>query len=171
MREIKNGALVGGRFIFECFDRLGNLKWKDVIDNILTDEGLNKMLDSTLHDDASATWYVLVFEDDVTPDGDTTYAVPVFTECEAYDEGTRPEYVEAAAAAKSISNTASKATFTFNATKTIYGGALVDHNVKGNTAEAGKVMLGAGQFSASKPVESTDVLKVTYTVTAADDGV
>ena len=140
--------------------------------NVCTDEGLNALLDIMFHAATQlTTWYVLIFETDTTPDADTTYAVPVWTECTAYDEATREEYVEAAASGKSMTNAASKASFTMNATKTIYGAALVgggtDANTKGDAAGGG-VIYCASQFSASKPVVSTDVLNVTIILTAAD---
>jgi len=112
---------------------------------------------------------VALFEDDHTPASGDTYAIPGYTESTAYDEGTREEYVEAASSSQSVTNSASKAEFTMNATKTIYGAALVDNSVKGNT-DGGATLLCAGKFSSSRSVVDDDVLKVTYTVSAADDG-
>ncbi len=99
---------------------------KESTHNVCTAEGLNAILDIMFHGTTQiTTWYCLVFETDTTPSDATTYAVPVFTECQAYAEATRPEYVEAAASSKSITNSANKAVFTFNATKDIFGAALV----------------------------------------------
>jgi len=36
-----------GYFVFECFDKDGNLKWKDVIPNVVATVGKNLMLDTT----------------------------------------------------------------------------------------------------------------------------
>jgi len=99
-------------------------QWRE--GNICTAEGLNALLNIMFHAATQlTTWYVLIFETDTTPADGTTYATPVWTESTAYDEATRPEYVEAAASAKNITNSASKAVFTISATKTIYGAALV----------------------------------------------
>ncbi len=117
---------------------------------------------------AIATWYIAIFETDTTPVAGTTYATPVYTECTAYAEATREEFVEAAASSKSITNSASKAEFTMNATKTIYGASLVSDNTKGDTAVGGACMYCASKFAVSKPVESADVLKVTVTLTSSD---
>lgn len=168
---MKNKVRLGGIFTAECFDKDGNLKWKTSTENIVTNEGLNHMLDVLAHGTTQISpWYVLVFETDTTPAAGTTYAVPVFTESEAYDEATRPEYVEAAAASQSITNSANKATFTFNATKTIYGAALVgggtDGNTKGDVAGGG-TMLAAGAFTAGKAVVSGEILYITYTLTGS----
>ena len=141
-------------------------------DNVCTDEGLDHMLDSTFHAATQiTTWYVLIFETDTTPDGDTTYAVPVFTECTAYDEGTRPAYNEAAAASQVTTNSANKAVFTISDTKTIYGAALVGGGTDGNTkgdAAGGGTLFSASKFGAAKSVVDDDVLKVTIEITLAD---
>jgi hypothetical protein len=164
--------LVSSIWNWECYDKDGNLKWQEEMHNVCTAEGLNSLLNIMFHGaNQITTWYVAIFETDTTPADGTTYAVPVYTECQAYDEATRPEYVEAEASAKVTTNTASKATFTMNASKTIYGGALVgggeDPTVKGNTAGGG-VLFCASKFSSSKSVVSADVLKVTIALTAAD---
>jgi hypothetical protein len=141
--------------------------------NVCTAEGLTLMLNVMFHGTAAiATWYMLVFESDTTPADGTTYAVPVYTETNAgIDEATRPAYVEAAASAKSISNTASKATFTFNTSKTIYGAALVGGGstptTKGDTAGGGTLFC-AAKFTSSKSVVSADALMITCTITLAD---
>jgi len=117
------------------------------------------------------TWYVAIFESDTTPAAGTTYAVPVYTESTAYTEGARQAYVEAAASSKVTTNSASKATFTMNATKTIYGAALVGGGTDAtdNTDVAGGgTLYCAAKFTSSKSVENGDVLKVTITITAAD---
>lgn len=145
-------------------------EWKE--HNICTDEGLNALLDIMFHSATQlTTWYVLIFETDTTPVAGTTYAVPVWTECTAYDEATRPEFVEAAASGKSLTNSANKASFTINATKTIYGAALVAGGTgaptKGDAAGGGTLYC-ASKFAVSKPVVSADVLNVTVTLTSAD---
>lgn len=144
----------------------------DISGNICTDEGINRLLDVMFHASTQiTTWYVLIFESNTTPAAGTTYATPVFTESTAYDEATRPEYVEAAASAKSLTNSANKASFTINATKTIYGGALVgggtDASTKANT-DGGGTMFCASLFGASKSVIDDDIIRITITINGAD---
>ena len=141
-------------------------------DNACSDEGLNHMLDVTFHGTtAISPWYIEIFESDTTPDGDTTYAVPVYTPCTAYTEGARPEYVEAAASSKVITNVANKATFTMNATKNVYGASLVGGGsaatTSGDVAGLGTLFSGS-KFTAVKSVIATDVLDVTIAITLAD---
>jgi hypothetical protein len=45
--SINNEALkLKGKYIAKCFDKDGNLKWEDTIDNVVTDVGANQLLDS-----------------------------------------------------------------------------------------------------------------------------
>lgn len=165
--------LVGSRWDVECFDKLGRLKWAERnLKNIVTNEGLDAILNIMFNAATQiTTWYVAVFESNTTPAAAHTYAVPVYTECTAYDEATRQAYVEAAASSQSITNSANKATLTFNATKTIYGAALVGGGsaptTKGDTAGGGTLFCSV-LFAASRAVVATDVLKVTITITSSD---
>lgn len=168
------GFRIGGFFEVVCRDKHGHIKWRELSKNIITNEGLDAILDIMLHAATQiTTWYVALVETDTSPAAGQTYAVPVYTECTAYDEANRQEYEEAAASSQSITNSANKATFTMNATKTIYGAALVGGgtgaSTKGNT-DGGGTLLCYAKFSASKSVEDDDTLEVTYTVSAADDG-
>ena len=160
-RRVQVGASFKDRLVARSLSR-----------NVCTDEGLNALLDIMFHGSTQvATWYVAIFESNTSCVVGMTYATPVYTECTAYDEATRPEYVEAAASGKSLTNSANKAVFTINATKTIYGGALVGGGstptTKGDAAGGGKLFC-ASQFSASKSCVDDDVLRVTVTLTAAD---
>lgn len=164
-----------GVFHRECFDKNGNLKWEDWASNLVTNEGLDHILDAILHASTQiTTWYALMFESDSTPAAAWTYAVPIMTETTAYDEVTRPEYVEAASSGQSITNSANKAQFTINASKTMYGAALVGGGTtpttKGDVAGGG-TLLCAATFAAARAVIDDDVINLTYTISAADDGV
>jgi len=172
--NLRSGGKFKGVFEVEVRDKQGNLLSSSRAENIVTDEGLNAFLNIMLHAATQiTTWYCVMFEDNFTPDGDETYAVPGYTEFAAYDEATRPEYEEAESTEESITNSANKAVFTANATKTLYGAALVgggsDPTVKSNTAGGG-TLLCAGKFAASQPVVDDNVVNLTYTVTAADAG-
>lgn len=141
-------------------------KWQSK--NLVTNEGQNYLLDAAFSGGTPITaWYVVVFENNHTPNAANTYATPGFTESTAYNEATRPAWQEAGVSSQSITNSANKATFTFNATKTIYGAALVGGgsapSTKGNTAGGGK-LYNVSTFSASKSVQSGDVLNVTVTL-------
>jgi hypothetical protein len=135
--------------------------------NLVTNEGLNKLLDVMFNGATQiTTWYVAPFEGNYTPLATVTAATitSASTECTAYDESTRVEYVEAAASSQSITNSASRATFTFNATKTIYGAFLVSASAKSATTGT---LFSATRFSTSKAVVDNDELLLTYTFTAS----
>lgn len=156
----------------ECFNRQGKRKWAMLdMPNLVTNQGKNANLNIMFHGATQiTTWYFVLFEADYTPLVTNTYAVPGFTETTAYDELTRPEFVESESTAQSLDNSANKATFTFNTIKTIYGGALVgggtDASTKGDTAGGG-TLYSAAKFSENKPVASGDILKVWITLTAS----
>ena len=164
----------GGQFIAECF-RDGKLIWTEKTNNIITNEGLNHILNIVLHADTQiTTWYCVLAESDTNAAAGMTYAVPVYTETTAYDEATRPAYVEAASIAQSTTNSANKAVFTISGTKTMYGAALVGGgsaaNTKADTAGGGTLLCYA-KFASSRAVVDDDVINLTYTLSAADDGV
>jgi len=150
-------------FDFELW-RDGKLVDTWLANNATTTEGFNKILNVNFHGAAAiTTWYIALFEDDYTPLVTDTYAVPVFTESTAYTEATRQAWVEDAAASASITNS-TKAAFTMNATKNIYGAALMSNNTKGDKVAAGAVMYCAAKADTVKPVENGDVLKVGVTI-------
>jgi hypothetical protein len=153
----------------ECFDKAGRLKWIiENMGNLVTNEGKNANLNIMFHGATQITpWYFVLFEADYTPLVTNTYAVPGYTETIGYNEITRPEFVEIASTAQTLNNSASKATFTFNTIKTIYGGALVGGGTDGNTkadAAGGGTLYSSAKFTETKPVVSGDILKVWITL-------
>ena len=153
--------------------RAGKLIDQWVDGNLMVDEGITYYLGSAFSAVTPIVlWYIALFEDDHSPAAGNTYAVPGFTETTAYDEATRPQWQEAGVAAKVLTNSANKASFTFNATKSIYGGALVGGGSTPTTKDdqaGGGTLICVSQFtSGSKAVVSTDVLKVTVSITGSD---
>ena len=147
--------------------------------NVCTDEGITRLLDVMWSDGtqiAAANWHVILFNTDTIPTASTTYAVPVFTEEEGYTEATRPVFDEAGVSSKTITNSASKASFIINASgdgHTIYGGALIggagdDVSTKGDVADSTGLMYAAAKFSSTYPVVQYDVLKVTVSIVGSD---
>jgi hypothetical protein len=160
-------ALVAGGIFTGQIVRDGKIIDEFDAGNLVVDQGLNHLLDVLLHGTTQVgTWYLGVFEGNYTPVAGLTAATlaAAATECTAYDEATRQAYVEAAAAAKVTTNSASKATFTFNATKTLYGAFIVSDSTKAGTSGT---LLAAAKFAAPKGVVATDQLLLTYTFTAA----
>ena len=143
-----------------------------VEENICPDQFINHVLDVALADGTQfSTWYLALFSDNHTPAAGDTYAVPGYTEADGYDEASRPTWSQAGVSSKTITNSASKATFTMDGTDTtIYGAALVSYATKNDTAQSGAVLGPVAQFSggAITGIADDDVIKVYMTITGAD---
>ncbi len=149
----------------ELFNWLVSYRGSVGAHNIIPTEGRNSILDVVFHATTQITaWFCGLFEANYTPvAGDTMALFPAAaTECTAYAETTRPAWVEGAASAGVTTNSASTATFTFNATKTLYGAFLSSSSVKGGTSG---VLVSAAKFSASKSVDSGDLGRLTASIT------
>ena len=126
-----NKWLFEAKWHWKCYRR-GLLLWEEKYKNRVVDEGLIYILSVAFKNgDKKTAWYILVFENDYTPIADNNYANPGFTESTAYNETNRPLWNSGEITANTISNALNIASFTFNATKMIYGGALVSNNTKG----------------------------------------
>jgi hypothetical protein len=141
--------------------------------NICTTEGQNNLLDVHFSKGTQITqWFVGIYKTDTTPALGQTYATPLFTEATYYSETTRPVWQDGGVAARSVDNSANKASFTISTTETIYGAALFGGGsaatTKGDIAGGG-VIYNVSDFSGgSKSVISDDVLKVTVTLQVTD---
>lgn len=135
--------------------------------NLVVNEGLNSLLNVYMYSATQITsWYIGVFEGNYTPVATVTAATitSASTESTAYTSLTRVAYTPAAASSQSITNSASRASFVFNATKTIYGAFLVSASAKSATTGT---LFSAARFASSKNVESGDELLLTYAFTAS----
>ena len=154
---------VGGYFTYEHI-RDGKVidTWKEK--NIVVNTGLNYILDAALSGGTvNTTHYVGLFSNNYTPIASTL--VTNLTEVNAkYNELTRPTWTEAGASSQSISNSASPAAFTFNASETIYGAFLISNNTKGGTTGT---LIAASKFASARSVIAADVINVTYTLSAS----
>lgn len=157
---------VGGKYSGQII-RAGEVIEEFEDSNLVVNEGLNSLLGIMFNAQTQiSTWYLGLFEGNYTPVAGLTAATVTAssTECTAYTSSTRPEYVEGSAASQSISNTASRASFVFNATKTVYGAFLISNPAKSATTGT---LFSAARFATAKNVESGDELLLTYTFTAS----
>lgn len=171
---------IKGVWRFECRDKNGNLKWVEEYENLIVNEGLDDQLDKYFKgSNYTAAHYVgLIDTLNNIAAGDTaakiTTGVPNapttndWSENTDYTEATRPAFTPGNVSGQSVDNSASKATFSINATATITGGFVITNNTKGGTTG---VLLSVGQFGSSKNVSNGDTLSVQITYTNADDGV
>lgn len=163
------GALDGSMPVMGVFElehrRNGKLIGRDIASNIVTTEGLNHILSTVVAGGSAVSpWYIALFEGNYTPVAGLTAATftASATECTAYDEAARVAYVEGTPSGGVIDNSASRAVFTMNATKTIYGGALLSVSTKSSTSGT---LLAAARFSSSRAVVVADELSVRYSLT------
>ena len=161
------GKLLGKGIYHGQIIRAGKVIDEFEDENLITNEGLNATLNIMLNAATQLTnWYLGLFTGNYTPVAtDTAASLPGnATECTGYTGSSRPQWQPAAASGQSISNSASRASFTFNATQTIYGGFLVSTATINGT---GGTSFGAAQFATPKNVVNLDQLLLTYTFAAA----
>ena len=153
---------------FEARDPQGNLKWVEEVKNLVTNQGLNNLLDTYLKGSGyTAAFYVGLT--DGTPTvaaGDTVASAAGWAEVTAYDETDRQALTLGTVASQSVDNSASRAVFTISTNgTTIGGGFITTDDTKGGTAG---VMYSVAEFAAGdKLLDDGDTLSVTVTLTAA----
>lgn len=155
------------RYHIECWRPDGTLRWQDWADNLVVNVGLDEFL-QRIWKSAAFTASDFVGLTDGTPTiaaADTMASHAGWTEPVPYSEATRPAFTPGTVASQSVDNSASKASFSINATATIGGCFASDNNVKGGTTG---ILLGVAAFSGGdKAVANLDTLNVTLTSTAA----
>lgn len=163
-------AKATGQYLVECFDKDGKLKWVDDSKNLVVNEGLQYMAGTALDGSTAriTSWYLGLYgaaSSNNPAAGDTMSSHGTWTEVTDYTEATRPAATFAAATTANpsvVTNSASKAQFTMNATTTVGGAFLTSNNTKGGTTGT---LFSAKDFNSpgDRSVVSGDVVLVTYT--------
>jgi len=162
---------MGGRFIVTCRSPNGNLKWRAIAENLVFNAGLNHVLDQTFTGAASqvSTWYVGLIGSSPVPTASEVLSSHAWTEFATYDDATRPTFNDTRVS-QTVDNSATTASFTLTSNSSIIGGAfLVSNSTK--ASETGLMLCGAAFSGGNKAGDDGDILNVTYSFTAADDGV
>lgn len=156
------------KFELECVGPDGKVKWSVTDNNLIVDTGLNEILDKFWKGSAYSASHFVGLTDGApvtVAAGDTMASHAGWNEVTAYTEGTRPALVLGTVAAKSVDNSASKASFSVNATTTIGGSMITTDNTKGGTAG---ILIGAVAFTGGdKVADNGDTLNVTVTLSAS----
>lgn len=172
---------IDGKYVAKCFDKNGNLKWEDTIENLVVAVGKQLMLDTLLSGSAySATVRMGLVSGASAP----TYAAadtqashagwsesglanaptysgnrPTITFNSATSSGTTPSNVTTKAGSAAVS-------FTFTGSGTV-AGCFININGSATIDNTTGTLYSAGSFTGgNKTVASTDVLNVTYQTTA-----
>ena len=133
--------------------------------NIVPTEGLDHVLNTVMKAGTPvAAWFIGLFEGNYTPVAGVTAATIATsaTESTAYAESTRVAWTGGSVSAGVVDNSASRAEFTINASKTIYGGFLVSAAAKGGTTGT---LISAVRFATAKVLEAGDVLRISAGIT------
>lgn len=148
-------------YIIECFDRFGNLKWREVLENLVVTEGMNDILTKYYKGSGyNAAFYVGLKGAGSVVAGDVMNSHSGWTEVVAYSEGVRQTLTMGTASAASINNSAAKATFSMNGTYTVAGAFVTTDSAKSGTTGT---LVGGGDFAASRSGGSGDSIQVTIT--------
>lgn len=162
-----------GRFIVECYDKDGKLKWTAENHNLVVNGGLQYMAGVALTSTAQlTTWYLGLYGAGATNNPsatDTMSSHAGWTEITPYSNATRPTCTFAAATNANPSvatNSASPASFTINSTAVVGGAFLVSNSTKGGSTGT---LFSAADFASpgDRSVVSGDTLNVTYTLSLA----
>lgn len=173
--KLGEGSKVKGRYVAQCFDKDGKLKWEDTIENTVVTVGKNLELDTLLAGSAytvvgpfmglisSVSYTGINAADTMTSHAGWTEAGP--TNAPDYT-GDRKTCVFSAAAA-GVKALSSALAFTFSAGGTVKGAFIVTGTGAVNTHDSTTgVLYSAGLFTGGdKVVADTDVLNVSWQVT------
>ncbi len=141
------------------------------MDDPIVDQGLTFILNTMFGNVATAgapadPWYIGLIQGGATlANGDTSAAWGTWLEFTTYTPATRPEWTDnAPTATQTLTNTA-PVEFTISTGGTLEGIGITTIATKSSTA--GTLWASAAFTSAPLSVSPTDVLRVTYSVTAA----
>lgn len=159
-----------GKYTVECYDKDGVLKWKAETPNLVVNVGLQYTAGVALTSTTQiTTWYLGLYGAGAsnTPAATDTLASHAgWTEITPYS-GSRPAATFAAATNANpsvVTNSASPASYSINATATV-GGAFLCSAASGTTG----TLFSAADFQSpgDRSVVSGDTLNVTYTFSLA----
>lgn len=166
--DLGGGSKITGHWKVVCRDPMGNVKWEEEYDNLVTNVGLDHALDTELSGGTPVTtWYIGLTDGTPTAAaGDTSASHAGWVEEQGYDEAARVTWVDAGVSSQSVTNAASTATFTITSGATTVGGAfLISVSTKGGSTG---VLYAVGAFTGGdKVLGAADTLDVTATFTAA----
>lgn len=171
MDQMKSGVKLGGIFEVTCRRPDGSVRWQDTAKNLVTTEGLNHILDILFAGDTQINpWYVGLLEATPSPAAGWTKTEVGGADFVDYDETDLQAYVDSRSN-QTVTNAASKATFTISANSSSIGGAyLASAITKAVAGGAAEILCAAAFTGGNKAADDGDTLEVTYTFTAADDG-
>lgn len=166
----KSNVFIGGIFNHWVNNDLDDIQSDK---NMVVNEGLDHLLDVTLSGgSAKPTWYIGINKNNYTF-LNTDTAQNISTNSSEVVSGTdvtqtvRQVWNEAGVTSQSITNSANPASYTANATVTIYGAFLISFSTMTNGTSSDKLMA-ASAFTSSRALVANDVLNITYELNISD---
>jgi hypothetical protein len=154
--------------IIQCFGPDGTFKWSETVPNLVTDEGLDDILDQYFTGTSyTASWYIGLIDGSGSPTldaGDTAGEIGGtngWDEFTSYSETERQEAQWGSVSSQSIDNSNNRATYSINASGSVHGAFLITDNTKDGTTG---VLYAVAAFSSARNVEDEDTLNVTMIV-------
>jgi hypothetical protein len=171
---IQDEVMVHGHFEVECFDKDGDLKWRDTIENVVTYLGKNHMLDNDLQTSVAIVGPYMGLISSVSYSGgpvigDTMVSHSGWTEAGATNAPTYTAPRKTCAwnaAASGIKALSAALAFVFTGGGTVKGCFLVYGTGALSTIDnTAGTLFSAGTFTGGdKVVIATDTLNVSYSV-------
>lgn len=162
-RDVRERPKMKGRFKVEVW-RKGKLVHDVDVTNGITDVGMNFLLDQVFRNQSGvAQWYIGLVDNagfSAFANADTMGSHAGWAEFTTYSEGARQAWTTVAASGRSITNTTA-ATFTMSASGTLHGIFVTSSTTLGGSSGT---LWSTGALAANLPVSSSDVVKITYTV-------
>jgi len=168
-KRTSDAAKAGGVYRMECVGADGQVKWVAECPNLVVNVGLQDMNTKYFSGSAyTATWFIGLYgagASNTPAAGDTAASHAGWTEVVPYSNATRPTATFGTATTADpsvISNSASPAAFTINATQTVGGAFLISNSTKSGSTG---ILFSASDFQSpgDRAVVSGDTLNVTYT--------
>ena len=157
MKLAESLAAIGAATIVERAEE----RWVDEFKNLVVNDGLDDYLEQYYNGSTYTAAHFVGLTDD-TPSfaaGDNNAGHAGWIEATPYSEGVRQTYSPAAVSGQSVTNTASKAVFSINATDTVGGAFLTTLNTKAGSVD---LLVGGAAFTGGdRSVANGDTMNVT----------
>jgi hypothetical protein len=153
-------------YIVECFDKDGNLKWREDVFNLVHNAGLDDVLDKYFKGSSyTAGWFIGLKGAGTIAAGDTIGSHAGWSEFTNYSEANRQALTLGSVSGQAVNNSASKGVFNINGGGgTVAGAFLANDNGKGGTSG---LLFGTADFSASRSTVAGDILNVQINLSLA----
>lgn len=145
--------------------------WEETVENLTVNQGLNDILTKYFTGSSyTAAWYVGLINNasfSALAAGDTSQQINGsngWIEDTAYSASVRQTLTLGSVSGGSVSNSASPASFTMNASGTLNGAFIATTSTQGAGA-GGTILYGEASFGSTQPYSSGNVITVTITLT------